>query len=348
MQYVKAPTGVTFTCDDRSCDSFQFQPRSQFRSLLKPQFEPKFESRFESKFQKWAWQPKALFAALLVWFALFAGLIGFVGLVGLVGLGSGALLTPTPAFADEFVGENTWQVVFTGTEMVENFNEEEYVDQIGHLQPGDSVKFQVMLENQADYDTNWYMTNKVVETLEEDVHNRTSAKDGFYSYRLTYVDPAGEETVLYNSDAIGSESQYLDEEGLHQATNALEDYFFLDELKPTQVANVYLDIHMDGETEGNEYQDTLAKLKMNFAVERAQNSTTPGAPGTPETPGQTGSTIMKSPTENENPLYPSVVQLVQTGDFWLAIAVFLVALSVGLIVLIVAIRRMSRERGEDR
>lgn len=252
---------------------------------------------------------------------------------------------PSFAFADNFVGENTWQVVFTGSEMVENFNEEEYVDQIGHLQPGDSVKFQVRLESKADYDTNWYMTNKVVETLEEDVNNRTSAKDGFYSYRLTYVNPAGEETVLYDSDAIGSESKYLDEEGLHQATNALEDYFFLDMLKPSQVANVYLDITMDGETEGNEYQDTLAKLKMNFAVERAQNTTSTN-PSNP-TPNNTGGEITKSPTENTNPIYPSLVQLAQTGDFWLAIAVFLVALSVGLIVLILAIRRMSREGREQ-
>lgn len=252
---------------------------------------------------------------------------------------------PSLAFADNFVGENIWQVVFTGSEMVENFNEEEYVDQIGHLQPGDSVKFQVRLESKADYDTNWYMTNKVVETLEEDVNNRTSAKDGFYSYRLTYVNPTGEETVLYDSDAIGSESKYLDEEGLHQATNALEDYFFLDMLKPSQVANVYLDITMDGETEGNEYQDTLAKLKMNFAVERAQNSTQTN-PSNP-TPNNSGGEITKSPTENTNPLYPSLVQLAQTGDFWLAIAVFLVALSVGLIVLILAIRRMSREGREQ-
>lgn len=270
--------------------------------------------------------------------------------LALVCTGVFAALSPKQAVADDFVGENTWEVVFTGTAMEENFNQDEYVDQIGHLQPGDSVKFQVRLESKADYDTNWYMTNKVIETLEEDVHNRTSAKDGFYSYRLTYVDPNGEETVLYNSDAIGSESQYLDEEGLHQATNALKDYFFLDTLLPTQVANVYLDIKMDGETEGNEYQDTLAKLKMNFAVERAQNSatTTPSNPTNPtdSTQGKTDSEVTKSPTENENPLYPSVVQLVQTGDFWLAVAVFLVALSVGLITLIVAIRRMARERNE--
>lgn len=265
----------------------------------------------------------------------------FVVLV--LGASASVSLSPSRAFADDFVGENTWQVIFTGTSMEENFNEAEYVDQIGHLQPGDSVKFQVHLENKADYDTNWYMTNKVVETLEEDVNNRTSAKDGFYSYELTYVNPAGEETVLYNSDAIGSESKYLEEEGLHQATNALEDYFFLDMLKPSQAANVYLDIKMDGETEGNEYQDTLAKLKMNFAVERAQNSastsTTPNA-----TPNKTATEITKSPTENQNPLYPSVVQLVQTGDFWIAVAVFLVALAIGLIVLIIAIQRMSRER----
>jgi hypothetical protein len=56
-------------------------------------------------------------------------------------------------------------------------------------------------------------------------------------------------------------------EGLHEATDALTDYFYLDTLSSGQSGTVTLKIALDGETQGNDYQDTLADLQMNFAVE---------------------------------------------------------------------------------
>ena len=51
---------------------------------------------------------------------------------------------------------------------------------------------------------------------------------------------------------------------------------------------------MDGETQGNGYQNTLAKLQMNFAVEENERDETPTQPTTPsETPG---TSTPKNPT----------------------------------------------------
>ena len=55
--------------------------------------------------------------------------------------------------------------------------------------------------------------------------------------------------------------------GLHEATSALKDYFYLDTLTTGQTGKVTLNVALDGESQGNRYQDTLADLQMNFAVE---------------------------------------------------------------------------------
>ena len=49
---------------------------------------------------------------------------------------------------------------------------------------------------------------------------------------------------------------------------------------------------MDGETQGNDYQKTLADLEMNFAVEMRATAPTPDGPGShrtyPDPPGNPG------------------------------------------------------------
>ena len=59
--------------------------------------------------------------------------------------------------------------------------------------------------------------------------------------------------------------------GLHEATGALQNYFYLDSLKTGQSGTITLYVALDGETQGNSYQDTLADLQMNFAVEKVGN-----------------------------------------------------------------------------
>ena len=47
----------------------------------------------------------------------------------------------------------------------------------------------------------------------------------------------------------------------------MKEFFYLDTLAPGAEAEITLYIALDGESQGNVYQDTLAEIQMNFAVE---------------------------------------------------------------------------------
>ncbi len=178
---------------------------------------------------------------------------------------------PLIANAEDFQGSDGWLVEFLGAELISNFQSNQIQEEIYNIQPGDSVYFEVALTNKADFTTDWYMTNEVLSTLEE---SNNCAEGGAYTYILTYVDPEGTENVLYNSEVVGGEEDTtLEGEGLHQATNNLEEYFFLDRLQAGEGGSVSLYVKLDGETQGNDYQDTLARLQVNFAVEKVLTET---------------------------------------------------------------------------
>lgn len=176
----------------------------------------------------------------------------------------------TTVYADDFQGADGWYAEFDGNDINSNFQSEDIADQMSEVQPGDSIELKVEIRNSASVETDWYMTNEVIQTLEEANNNR--AQDGAYQYRLWYVAGDGTETVLYDSTTVaGTDSQ----EGLHEATDSLEDYFYLARLANGGSGTVHLWVEVDGETQGNDYQETLAKLQMNFAVEEvAEGGTT--------------------------------------------------------------------------
>ena len=170
-----------------------------------------------------------------------------------------------PAAAEHYTGADDWNVAFTGKGMESNFRSSVFDDAMTALQPGDSVTLTVHLQNTtADAITDWYMTNEVLRSLEE---SQTVARSGGYTYELTYTGPGGEQATLFSSEAIGGEKDQQAGLGLHEATDSLEDFFYLDQLLAGQSATVTLEVSLDGETQGNAYQDTLAQLQMNFAVE---------------------------------------------------------------------------------
>ena len=108
------------------------------------------------------------------------------------------------------------------------------------------------------------MRNEVIESLED--ASKTAA-GGAYSYRLAYVNPDGVEQVLYDSESVGGVDYTTGKQGLHEATDALDEFFYLDTLPSGKTGYVTLKVLLDGETQTNNYQDTLAKLQLNFAVE---------------------------------------------------------------------------------
>ncbi len=179
---------------------------------------------------------------------------------------------PMTARAEHFEGKQDWEVSFTGKTMESNFKSADATSEIlDNLQPGDSMELKIKLENAAGSKSDWYMANEVVESLED---SNNSAEGGSYTYILTYVSPENEETVIYSSSTVGGENVLRTnvEEGLHQASKNLEEFFYLDRLEKEETAQIRLYVGLDGETQGNAYQDTLAKLRMNFAVEKVRTN----------------------------------------------------------------------------
>ena len=203
------------------------------------------------------------------------------------------------AFAENLTGGDGWQVTYTTDgKMTDTYSSDEYVDQISALQPGDDITLTVTISHENADDADWYLWNDVIKTLEEE---DADAAGSAYSYELTYIPPQGEEETLYSSETVGGD----DSDGLHGATeNALsdEDYLYLDGLSKGETAAVRLKVTMDGETEGNAYFDTLARVKLRFAVQ-------------PQTPDRK---VVKTGDDAE--LFPFYVAMVVSGVLFAALA----------------------------
>ena len=237
------------------------------------------------------------------------------------------LSTSMTAFAEDFTGGDNWSVYFSeDKKMVSTFGKNEFDDAIYQLQPGDSVTISLKPENRYNESTNWYMTNEVLNSL-EDTKN-VQAMGGAYSYLLYYTDASGAQTTLFDSDTVGGETTVDNKQGLNQATNSLEDWFFLETLKSGESSSITLKVTLDGETQGNAYQNTLADLMMNFAVEVADQTT-------PET------TTTKTDTPRTYTSRP------KTGDQFPILVFSIVAMVSGIICVILVIFRLRRRDDDD-
>lgn len=182
--------------------------------------------------------------------------------------------------AEEYEGGD-WKVEFTGEGMVSNFSSADISDAVYSLQPGDSVTISLDLENKSDRNTEWYMTNKVLSSLED---HSDQARGGAYAYRLAYTGQDREETVFFDSSTIGGDRTSGAGVGLHEAVENMDEYFRMDTLAPGEKGTVTLSVALDGETQGNNYQNTLADLSMSFAVD----TLVPTADDRPNNGGSTG------------------------------------------------------------
>ena len=233
----------------------------------------------------------------------------------------------TTVSAEDFQGERSWRVEFNGDGVESNFRSSELAEEIYRIQPGDTIELQVGIGNTGSGETDWYMTNEVLQSLED---TQSVAEGGAYGYELVYAAPDGEETVLYSSETVGGEDT-AGGEGLHQATGALEDSFYLGCLGSGEEGRVLLTVELEGETQGNDYQDTLARLQMNFAVEEVE----------PNTVVEQG---------EDNVIHRVVKKVVttapRTGDPTQMLGLCAAALVSGIVLLILAVVSMKRRRDD--
>lgn len=255
----------------------------------------------------------------------------------------------TTVWAEQLNGSSEWKVEFTqAKEMVSNFTTKNFDDVLDHMQPGDSAEFSVMIQNSSDAVTDWYMTNQVLKSLED---ASKTASGGAYSYMLTYTDSQGQVETLYNSETVGGENYASNLEGLHEATNALDSFFYLDTLEYGESSMVRLYVLLDGETQGNDYQDTLAQIQMNFAVELpavTENHTTVSR----TVERQRGDRIVTSRDNNvyvdrnatDSTFMRTVQNIVKTGDITNLTLLLVCAGLLGILLLVIGILSVKLRR----
>lgn len=225
------------------------------------------------------------------------------------------LSVPLVVQAEEFSGGDGWCVEFDGKKMDSTFKNTDIDDAIYQLQPGDTVNLHLELKNSHDEETDWYMSNKVLQSLED---SQSVAGGGAYSYILTYIEPDGSRKLLYSSESVGGDTVNESGEGLHQATDSLENFFYLDRLASGEEAEITLTVKLEGETQGNAYQDTLAKLQMNFAVELTGTS--------------------------DSPLSPGITKIIKTGDSTNILIFAAVTLAAGMVCAVLGITAERKKR----
>ncbi|MCM1190350.1 MAG: hypothetical protein NC541_13775 [bacterium] len=243
-----------------------------------------------------------------------------------------------PVHADDFLAEELsqnkekWQVTFTaGNEMASNFSRADINDVVSELQPGDSVTFTVALKNENPETADWYMSNRVLSSLEKSAEENYQIAGGAYTYVLTYTNSAGVPNVLFSNETLGGDSATQPGVGLEAVSSSLQNFFFLDTFAQGQSGTITLRVSLEGETQGNAYQNTLANLEMNFAVEL-------GA-----APRREDQTVTEEPTIRRT-------TVVKTGDetnltpFYIAMAVS------GILILLLAFYSMKqgKKKKEER
>ncbi len=226
---------------------------------------------------------------------------------------------------------------FDGRAIQSDFTQQDILNEIGSMEPGDSVQINLNLKNTSGKTTDWYMTN-TASSLE---YSQSRAKDGAYTYLLTYTAPGGAMTTLYDSDTVGGDTAAraaAQEIGLNEAVASMQEYFYLGTLSSSDAGRIMLKVSLDGETQGNSYQDSLAKLQMNFAVELREN----GGGGGSRSGGSGGSGGGGTPSGSA--VYsPGAVQ---TGDNAQIVLWSTVGLAAGLILLVFAVISHRREQKE--
>lgn len=247
------------------------------------------------------------------------------------------LALPTMVRAEHIKGSTDWYVEYNESgEVVDNYTQKSWADNVSQLQPGDDITLEVEVRQTNDTPADWYLTNEVLKSLEDG-----DASGGAYGYKLSYEGPSNSRT-LYESKSIGGRGSA---EGLAEATNAMDDYFFLGTLEKGQTGKVVIQVALDGETESNVYFDTLARLKLKFAVEP-----TVSEPTTKENVVDEEEVVEVGggqQTVVNRTVSPNRQRLSKTGDPTTMLPLYLAIAGLGIVCLALAIRNVRSKKNKE-
>ena len=217
---------------------------------------------------------------------------------------------------------------FTGDSIESTFGAGDLAQAVTDLQPGDDVTLVISYKNSHNKDTNWYMANEVIQTLEKANAARKvpegtgTPEGGGYTYELVQTDGEGNTKTLFSSKKVGGEATPGDLQGLEQATNALGEWFYLDTLPKGGSGTITLHVEFEGETEVNDYMDTDGSLAVAFAVDIAK-------------------------PDSDEPGDDVITTHPDTGDPY-HLAMYLAILAVGIVLLVFVIVRWRKENRDEK
>lgn len=217
------------------------------------------------------------------------------------------------------------EATFNGSEIQSTLDSGEVVKAFNDLQPGDDITVRVKYQNNYSESTDWYMANETVQTLEKtDAARKTvegtgTAENGGYTYSIVNTDKNGKDTVLFSNEEVGGEARPGGMEGLEQATNALDDWFYIQTLGKGESGVITMKVAFEGETEVNDYMDTEGEVLVRFAVELTKN-------GVPD----------KGPSHQQT----------RTGDSF-PIWPFLLMMLAGIVMLLLLLWRRRKDEGGE-
>lgn len=270
---------------------------------------------------------------------------------GLCGVFAAALImtsfgsTARASESENYEGRKDWYVHLTQDGVLDtNFKKNskdqnaDFDDVMSDLEPGDSALFSVDIENKNAQAADFYMENDIVRSM-EDYDNNRATNGGAYSYRLMYYDDENPNGItLYDSSAVGGESKESDDRvGLNEATENLEDFFYLGTLASGKKGKVTLVVGIDGEAQNNAYQNTMAQLRMRFAVEFNETYDSKVEEGDDASPNKKTDVTPNNGGSNKK-------GVVKTGDDVNMMPYFIAAFISGLLLLIVCIFRFRDEK----
>ena len=217
-------------------------------------------------------------------------------------------------FAEDYE-VNGGNVEWDGTNL--NSNLSSLQDALGDMQPGDTVTYTVKLSNNSSNEADFWMSNAILQSFEDN----GKASNGAYTYYLAYTGPDGTE-VFYNSAAVGGD----DSNGLYEVPDSLEESFLLGTLAANGGnGTVTLMVALDGETQGNTYQDAIAELQLVFGVE-----------------DRTTTTTTKTVNQNKTVTVPGATTVVRTGDEFNLLPAYIAAIAAGILLIVVATSRRKK------
>ncbi len=148
------------------------------------------------------------------------------------------------------------------------------LNEFAGMAPGDERTQTICLENDSEDMVNFYISQKTLDTLEND----NQASGGAYKFNLQVGDNLEDAESLLDSEAGGYDANGNGSSNGLADIDELEDYAFLATVESGDHVYLYLTLKLEGEGNDNratnDYTEAVAKLQLSFRAYKVNHKVT--------------------------------------------------------------------------